>query len=501
MSNNIEGHVNLEDAFFSFLKQFFITNNLKKERLHLPKYEFFLREIINNQLEQDSYVLISNRFLRRTIRQPIITRMKYNLIRLGVIDCNYEMLYSKPENGKPKGEIPYGYSITQEYFNFFKELINTSRLHENTNGTVLSNDTNESGFKSDKNGVAFNVSINGSGLQDNYNKAVLSPHLGRVYNESGLPLDILEKRRVEFQQKTKRKNLTRWDLLLLDENLPEYKFIRDNMHKLSIDKNGYRWIEEQVEAKLRLKNKKREFVNSDGRIVSYIAKNRFLDEENGKQWKGDLARIDKGLYRFSCPESTHRVYYNITSMPSELRQFLRYNEEKLCYLDYSNFQPFLFNKALLDKFSDEIHPDISRYIELTSKGQFYAEIKRLIIVYGIEIKNQDSFKTDFFARVFFSTEKRKYKFRLVFDKHFPNVSALITETKKENYKNLSIGLQKLEAEIVINNILREIAIKYPEAFVLPVHDAILCEPEMCDVVKELMYNKAEAIIGFRPSIK
>jgi hypothetical protein len=494
-------HNKIEDVFFSFLKEFIMANNLKKERLHLPKYEFFLKEIINNQLDQENYTLISNRFLRKVIRQPIITRMKYNLIRLGVIECNYEMLYCKPLNGKPKGEIPYGYRITPEYFNFFKELINTSRLYENTNGTALLNDTNESGFKSDNNGVAFNVSINGSVLPDNYNKAVLLPHLERVYNESGLPLDVLEKRRVEFQEKTKRKNLTRWDILLSDENLPEYRFIRDNTHKLSIDKNGYRWIEEQVKAKLRLKNKKREFVNNDGRVVSYIAKNRFLDEENGKQWKGDLVRIDKGLYRFSCPESTHRVYYNITSMPSELRQFLRFKGEELYCLDYSNFQPFLFIKALKERFSDEIPSDVSRYIELTSKGQFYAEIMRLIIVDGIEIKNQDSFKIDFFARVFFSNEKRKYKFRLVFDKHFPNVSALITESKKENYKDLSIGLQKFEAEIVINNILREIAIKYPEAFVLPIHDAILCESGMSDVVKNLMYDKAEEIIGHRPTIK
>ncbi len=271
--------------------------------------------------------------------------------------------------------------------------------------------------------------------------------------------------------------------------------------KLEMDSSVYGWIDEQVKNRMKLKPTKCEFTDRNGKQVMYIKKDRVLDTEIAMQWKYAVRKIENGIYKFSCPSTVNRVFYNVTLMPGVLRKFLRYEGKPLVQLDYSNFQPFLFIKFLLEKYKDDLPVDVIMYIELTSNGTFNTELKKIFKRENIEIKNEDTFKLDFFKRVFFSKEKRADKFRTAFATEFPNVSAMITETKKNNYKALAIKLQKLEAQIVINTILHEIAEKYPTSFVLPIHDALICEQGISETVKQLMLEKTLQNVGFEPKIK
>lgn len=430
----------------------FKENGISKEEKHIPKYEYFVSVIYSEQLEQLTYVPVSNAVLRKVVRQPIITRMKDNLFSMGVVECNYKMQF-EIQNGKTIGLEPYGYRITSKYYTPHSQ--STSSTHN-------------------------------------------TPH---IYNRSGFSDEKINMGRDAFSKKVSKALRTRWDDFVNLPQKPEYKFIRENSLKLEIEPSVYNWIDSQVQAQMKLRPAKVEFINGNGKLVSYLKKDRVLDAELGEDWKQHAKKIEAGIYKFSCPASVNRVYYPVTSMPSLLRNFFRYQGKALVQLDYSNFQPFLFIKFLTAKYKNDLPLDVVRYIDLTSKGVFYAEVKKIITDNNIEIKDEQSFKFDFFKRVFFSSERRNDKYRTAFAKEFPSVSAVITEIKKDNYKALSINLQRLEAEIVINTILREIATKYPMAFVLPVHDALICEESITATVEQLMLGKAKEIIGFEPKVK
>lgn len=456
---------------FSFLITLLEEHKLKKEFRHLPKYEYFLSLILKEQKTPGDFIPISNRLLKKVIRQEIITRMKDNLLKWEIIKCNYIKRFELVK-GIPIGTEPYSYSLTKQYC----ELI-----HSNTSA--------------DFNGYGFTVepiSTNPiTGLQTS----------ALMYNGYGLMNKKLEPLRAKFQEKVNRAIKSRWNDLVNLLQKPQYKYIRDNALRLEIDLSAYQFINEQLNNKVKLKWVKSEFVNDKGKLVVYLNKNRVFNEEIAKQWRNHVEKIERGSYQFSCPASVNRVYYNITSMPSQLRKFLRHNGEQLYYLDYANFQPFLFIKILSDKYGAEMPADVLEYIELTSEGRFYSEIMKLIESEKHEIKDKENFKSDFFGKVFFSSEKINYKYRKIFAQHFPNVSACISESKKANYKDLAIKLQNIESDIVINNVLGEIAQKYPDSFVLPIHDALICSKDMFSIVQQLMLEKAEQIIGYTPTIK
>ncbi|MFY9309958.1 MAG: hypothetical protein WAQ28_12995 [Bacteroidia bacterium] len=460
--------------FFRLLNEY----ELKRELKHIPKYEYFISLIYPKQIERVTYVPVSNAILKKVIRQPIIKRMKENLFTMGVVECDYKMKFEL-QNAKTVGLEPYGYRITSKYY-----------IPHTTNGTT----TTSTGT----NAIVYNR--DGS---DTETGKTTSTHNNKptIYNRYGFTEEKVNKSRDAFYNKVAEAHYNRWNDLIDLPQKPEYKFIQENTTKLEIDTSVYDWIDKQVLAQLPLKPRQCQFVNPNGKLVVYIQKNRVLNKELAEGWKQHIQKMQNGVFHFSCPPTVNRVFYNVTAMPSELRKFLRYEGKSLAHLDYSNFQPFLFIKYLVEKYKDHLPEDVMNYIDITSRGVFYAEVMALIKEKGIAIKNESNFKYDFFKRVFFSKAQRNDKYRTAFADKFPNVYAVIADVKSGNYKTLSIELQKLEARIVINTILNEIAQKYPTSFVLPIHDALICEQEMSEIVKQLMIEKTKQIIGFEPKMK
>jgi hypothetical protein len=462
----MEANVNIQHSFFSFLPVLFKENGLQKEIRHLAKYEYFLKLISDKQTSEEIFVPISNGILRKVIRQELITRIKNNLFHLGIIECNFRKRF-EVRNGKTVGKESYSYRLTKLYF----VPINSK----------------------------MQATINRDGLIEHPTTDTLSSSLSALYNRYGLEKKV-ERSRKKFQEKVSLAMLTRWDGLINLEQKPEYNFINHNTYKVNINPEAYYWIDDGVKQNKPLKDSTGEFITVKGEVRIYKKRNRTLTPKIAQEWKDHLKRIENKDFQFKCPASVDRVFYNITSMPSELRQFLRCGGKKLVYLDYSNFQPLLFIKYIND-YLPENSDEVVKYIEWTTQGKFYKEVKRIITENNVPITDEVNFKTDFFGRVFFSSEKRKYKYRTAFADTFPNVSKLISEVKGRNYKSLAVSLQKMEAGIVINTVFHELAVKYPNSFALPVHDAIICEESVKGIVYDLMINAVINKIGYEPAIK
>jgi hypothetical protein len=195
-----------------------------------------------------------------------------------------------------------------------------------------------------------------------------------------------------------------------------------------------------------------------------------------------INNIHDGILNFSVDfKSTMRVFHTITNLKKELRKFILINGKPLKEIDVSNAQPLLFCKMIRDYknvYIPNSTSDIEKYIELCESGKLY---KYLSEEFGVE--NTTEFKKYFFAKVFFSTEKRNYDVRKKFDKLFPTVSEIISFYKKENYKNLAIELQRLESEVMITNVARNLIELGVNEF-MTIHDAIFCTTQYYDIVKK-----------------
>jgi hypothetical protein len=227
----------------------------------------------------------------------------------------------------------------------------------------------------------------------------------------------------------------------------------------------------------------------------YISCNCSIDMIQAKDWF------------FVVDSTAGRVHHNITNLSKKIRPFLRYNNQPLVELDVRNAQPLLFNflisnylegeKCTISKFLPYVHPlDIQIFKKLTEEGKFYN-----YLMDELDIKeDRDEFKIRFFSKVFYSRENANYvpEERKKFRKLFPNVANIISYYKKDDYRDLAVQLQKIEADIMIKKVIPGLERK--KIFVLTIHDSVLVQPEMVEAVKNIILNEFQKF-DLRPTLK
>ena len=281
-----------------------------------------------------------------------------------------------------------------------------------------------------------------------------------------------------------------------------YGQLRDNLSQISIQYNeAIAFCNESLLNKRILRPKKNWFVWD---------KNRTMNEEIYSYWITSINAIHDGEYNFSVDlKGSGRIYNFLSSLPNELRQFIRINGKEVVEMDIANSQPLLFLPLLKDVAHKE---DVVLYKELVETGEFYRYIKYVVLgeddsicicnekkPQTVEEKMEyNMFKIDFFSKIFFSTENKNYKWRQLFDEAFPTVSAVITANKKDNYKDLALLLQRTESDIMINTVSRKLIENGNDEF-FTIHDAIYTTKENVEIVYNVIsdtYNN----LGIKPTL-
>ncbi|GAB3194756.1 hypothetical protein ABID22_000118 [Pontibacter aydingkolensis] len=202
-----------------------------------------------------------------------------------------------------------------------------------------------------------------------------------------------------------------------------------------------------------------------------------------------------------------RLHTFISNMWKGLRQFLYYKPNpslQLVGLDCSNSQPFTLVKIILDYFEgiDEMPADAEHYIHLVSSGELY---KYLWLEMGRCIAEAEfqAFKTDLFALVFYSSNQSGYFSREAetFRQRFPTVYQIIMSEKKYQYQQLSVEMQRVETEAVLDGALTYLFQKHPDTFFASIHDSVLCPDFMQEEVREVMLAYYTKVVGVTPHIK
>lgn len=271
-----------------------------------------------------------------------------------------------------------------------------------------------------------------------------------------------------------------------------------------------------------------------------------LEEEKNKFGiYGAYGRLYQKIYKIRCIDAGYfwfsrngkknkRLHTNLTSLNKDLRQFLRYNGEKLVCIDIANSQPFFsthlfYSKSLyynnniitLVKASEIIDTkEFEHYINLCSSGRLYEYIaENMAKEFGINYFDAgwdfDGKKKEFvpketnprkkakkaFFEVVFSKNERNSKEKELFMKLFPTVMKVFKKIKEKHHNKLALMLQNLESEIVLDKTCKEIAKDFPEIPIFTIHDSISTTLGYEEIVYSYLRNNLEKAIGLNPSLK
>jgi hypothetical protein len=226
----------------------------------------------------------------------------------------------------------------------------------------------------------------------------------------------------------------------------------------------------------------------------------------------------KGGFFNKHPDVSSRVYTNITSLATELRQFLFHKSSKsLVNMDIRNSQPFFFVKLLKEFFQgQELPRDVRHYIELTSTGMFYDYIVNFV---DPKCVSRTEFKGSFFASIFFceidhTQNSKKAKLfasgadildettgEVTHYEGFPNVLRAIQHYKASlgSYEQLAIRMQRDEAAIMLGVVLKELHQR--GIWATTIHDSVVCLPQHQAAVQAILVDAFQASFGIVPTIK
>ena len=146
---------------------------------------------------------------------------------------------------------------------------------------------------------------------------------------------------------------------------------------------------------------------------------------------------------------------------------------------------------------------IERYVSLVVDGKLYEYLENESNKVGEKIEGRKVVKQMIFF-ILFSSNKQHSTGKSMFKKIFPEVYEVFAEIKKgddQEYKFLSILLQRIESFLFIDVICKRIAKEYPEAPIITIHDSIATILEYEHVVKEIISNELVKATGHIPRLK
>lgn len=247
-----------------------------------------------------------------------------------------------------------------------------------------------------------------------------------------------------------------------------------------------------------------------------------------------IEKIHRASFSMTVDSTAGRIHTVITQLKSELRQFIKYDGEKLVSVDIKNSQPFFLTKLInpfeLDEsifnLINKVNPknnfklttdkpyyvskNTEKYIRMVSSGKLYEHFIDILIEEGILDPNDDfdvlrkKAKMGIISAIFSPNTAIGYdQFIKVFSSIFPDVYEIIKAIKygKGKHNTLAIVLQSIEAMTVIDKASRIISEMNSEIPLFTLHDAIITTEKHVDIVEMVLHETLLEEIGIEPTLK
>jgi hypothetical protein len=295
-----------------------------------------------------------------------------------------------------------------------------------------------------------------------------------------------------------------------------YRFSKMYRHQdfHSVPIEDYKFIE-LLEWK-RVKRSKR-FVRDDAvrELIARSIQNIDYDVEAAQRFLKNT-RFDspdsENAYRYAveCFKNKHwlladdpqgRLYHNWSQMARKLRRFASYKGRSLFAADVSACQP-----CLLSLLYEEDCNEKQRYVEIVKCNTFYPFLNDRLRQ-PCDLSDDDAkgeFKQEVFHRIFYGSNWSKpTEISGIFASEFPILARLVRKAKRHHHRDLPVRLQKIEADIVINEVAAELVRCYArEDFCLiSVHDCLVTTEEFVDHCAHRLRTAFGNCLGFEPTVK
>jgi hypothetical protein len=218
-----------------------------------------------------------------------------------------------------------------------------------------------------------------------------------------------------------------------------------------------------------------------------------------------------------------RVANSITSLKREIRSALRSSGTPLAGVDISCAQPCLL--SLLIRICQEnvgsyigtpwlpllppVAPcsSVALFAAVCLSGSLYAVLECRLRDAGYiwtrdEVKKR--FLTDVLAKKKASTAGAEYPSAIenVFKAEFPGVWKFIRDVNEDGWEHARLIrlLQQLESWLVIEQVCVRFVQQYPGEFLISLHDAVYCRPEMLGALTD-SFEQVFSELDFRPTLK
>jgi hypothetical protein len=213
-----------------------------------------------------------------------------------------------------------------------------------------------------------------------------------------------------------------------------------------------------------------------------------------------IAAINDGELFFRKNKTNGRIDTNLTSLKSELKQFI---VQDLYQIDIVNSQPFFLLLDMLSNPSNTPYEgtflkEIDKYDEWVSTGQFYENFEyQYSLQYNKSITRKE-IKNMLFC-IFYSKNDSYLKIKKIFASIFPNVMQYINDRKLKKHNDLAIYMQQLESDMCIETICQEL--DKNDILYYTIHDAWLVNKEDIERSNEIIIEYFTKIYNKHPKLK
>lgn len=209
-----------------------------------------------------------------------------------------------------------------------------------------------------------------------------------------------------------------------------------------------------------------------------------------------ILSIKNDYLYFNRNKTNGRLDTNLTTLPTELRQFLKGNEV-LYSIDIKNSQPFFFYCLLKQEGTSVDGAELEKYGDWVRNGLMYEFLaKEWELEFG-QVRERKFFKGLTF-KIFFSNLKSYQKEKMFFRNLFPTIMNFIDDTNRESNKILANKLTTIESTAIISIILPELGKKGIKPFTI--HDSFVCNESEVEAILKTFNERIIEMYGIAPQL-
>jgi len=197
--------------------------------------------------------------------------------------------------------------------------------------------------------------------------------------------------------------------------------------------------------------------------------------------------------KFKRASTNKRLNTNLTTIAQDLRPYI-VGYEDMSYLDLSNSQPVLLNILLKKYYSracESLRNEMLRFYMETISGNWYEELCEIFIC------DRDTAKNNWML-IAYSKNNTCKNFKNKFAKRYPQIRKIMDEIKLNNHSRFAVKLQRIESEVFIDEICKELV----DRGIIPfsIHDGVLIPREKEEETYQIMTEILVRHLGCVPVI-